>query len=140
MAKRFVLVACVKTKAKEARPARKLYISSWFQKAVLYAERYGDEWYILSAQYGVVHPDTVIAPYKKHLLQLSASERRKWATGVISALEAMLQAGCEVVILAGVPYREYLVRPIEQMGCRVTVPMAGLTQGRQLQWLNAQLE
>ena len=35
----------------------------WFYKARTYVERTGRPWFVLSAKYGLVHPDEVIAPY-----------------------------------------------------------------------------
>jgi len=43
----------------------RLYISDWFLKARRYAEASGCDWLILSAQYGLVAPDRVIAPYNR---------------------------------------------------------------------------
>jgi hypothetical protein len=138
MSKTVVLVSCVKTKRTQPLPARALYCSSWFQKASAYAEQTGDAWYVLSAKYGLVHPDTVIAPYERSMCDLSASERREWARPVFGALQPILEAGDEVVILAGVCYRQHLVGPIRAMGCRLSIPMEGLGWGPQLHWLKEQ--
>jgi hypothetical protein len=138
MGNTIVLVACVKTKLAVPSPARELYCSDWFRKAASYARRLSDQWYILSAKHGLVHPDEVLAPYELYLPNLSAQERRRWARGVLDRLRPMVHKGDEVVILAGERYREHLVDALRAMGCSVRVPMAGLTQGRQLQWLGEQ--
>ena len=56
------------------------------------------------------------------------------------AMNAILEPGDEVIILAGVAYREYLVRPIEEMGCHIEIPMKGLGIGQQLSWLKGHIE
>ncbi len=65
------LVACSAAKAKEPKRARSLYTSDWFRKARSYAEAReavcGDPWFILSAEHGLVHPDTELAPYDVRL-------------------------------------------------------------------------
>jgi cytoplasmic iron level regulating protein YaaA (DUF328/UPF0246 family) len=88
--------------------------------------------FILSAEYGLLKPDDVIAPYEKTLKTMKTSERSAWAGNVLSRLcqEADLQED-KSIFLAGAPYRENLVRHIRHY----EVPMEGLSFGRQLQWL-----
>jgi hypothetical protein len=140
MARKIALVACVSKKNPIPTPARDLYISDWFRKASAYATRVADEWYILSAKYGLVAPDTVIEPYDETLNRMPAAVRRTWARRVLEDLDPVLQPGDQVMILAGKKYRENLVDPIQQMGCSVEIPMEGLGIGKQLRWLKQQLE
>ena len=140
MPKTIALVACVSQKAPTPMPARHLYTSNWFRKASAYAERVSDRWYILSAEHGLLDPDTVIDPYENTLNCMPIAERRAWARRVINDLRRNLEYGDQVFIVAGQRYRENLVEPIRQLGCTVTVPMEGLTIGRQLAWLKHALE
>ncbi|MGZ5227486.1 MAG: DUF6884 domain-containing protein [Burkholderiales bacterium] len=55
------LVSCVSRKAGMPLPARALYTSDLFRKVRAFVERAGGPWFILSAEHGLVHPDTVIA-------------------------------------------------------------------------------
>lgn len=57
------LVSCVSKKNDYPCLARDLYVSPWFVGARRYEESLGVPWYILSAKYGLVAPDQVIAPY-----------------------------------------------------------------------------
>ena len=139
MARKIALVACVYRKNSRPMPARDLYSSDWFQKASAYAVRMADEWYILSARYGLVAPDTVIAPYDETLNKMPVAARRAWARRVLSDLSGRLRPGDHVLILAGEKYREHLLAPIRQMGCEVQVPMEGLRFGEQKGWLKRQL-
>ena len=96
--------------------ARDLYTSTWFDKASAYARQVADEWYILSAKYGLVSPGTVIAPYEQTLTKMPAAERQAWAGRVLKNLGAVLTPGDHVVILAGQAYRANLVGPICESG------------------------
>lgn len=136
MAKTIALVSCVSEKLGHPAPARDLYRSPWFIKAARYADRLADDWMVLSAEHGLVHKNTVIAPYEKTLNTLSVSERRLWAARVLQSLRGELSAGDTVVVLAGKCYREYVAPAISSWGCRLEVPMEGLRIGEQLSWLN----
>ena len=50
--------------ALESAPAKAkdLYTSDWFRKARAYVEHRGGPWFILSAEHGLVDPETVIGP------------------------------------------------------------------------------
>lgn len=140
MPRRIALVSCVKKKASTPKPARDLYTSDWFRKASAYAMRKADQWYILSAKYGLLAPDTVIAPYDETLNTMRAADRRVWAARVVRDLKKVLVPGDHVVMLAGQRYRADLMDPIQQIGCTAEVPMQGLGIGKQLGWLKQQLE
>src|SRR5215475_14033292 len=99
-------------------PARDLYCSDWFVKAKRYVEQEGYRWFILSAKYGLVQPERVIAPYDVTLLDLSAPKRQEWASDVLGALRPECERNDRVVVLAGQVYRAYLVGPIRQWAVR----------------------
>ena len=130
MARTIALVSCVKQKAARPAAARDLYTSALFKKMRQYAETTADTWYILSAQYGLVHPDTVIAPYEQTLKDLSAAARRVWAARVYEQLEAAgaLTADVCFLWLAGQAYKQYLARLLAafQQGD----PLAGMRIGQ----------
>ena len=133
--RRMVLVSCVKTKADRALPASELYISDWFKKAKALIERSGADWFILSAEHGLLDPDERIAPYEKTLKKMGVSEKRAWAERVSSQMDARLPDADEVIILAGMDYRTYLMPYLRDRFPSVLIPMEGLTSGRQLNWL-----
>ena len=78
-----VLVSCVKSKRPHPSPARLLYTSAWFQKARTPVQASGARWFVLSSRYGLVAPDTEIAPYDYTLNTLGVAERRAWASAVL---------------------------------------------------------
>ena len=133
------LVACVKKKRSTAAPAKDLYTSNWFRKARAYVEGTGFPWRVLSARYGLVDPDEMIRPYDTTLNAMFVADRRAWASTVIDRLGPLLAGTGTVVFLAGRRYREFLELELRRRGVTVLVPMAGLTQGRQLSWLKERL-
>lgn len=136
MSRKVVLVSCVSEKRTVPSPARDLYTSDWFTKAARYADQVADEWYILSARYGLVHPDQVLEPYNATLKTMGKSARQAWAERVFASLKPRLSPGDTVVFLAGQAYREFLLAQVARLGCKVEIPMEGLRIGEQMQWLN----
>lgn len=136
---RVALVSCVASKRAYPVAAKDLYISPWFTKTRAVVEALGVPWFILSAEYGLVHPDTVIAPYERTLNTMSADERRAWASRVLDQLAEAAPRVSRVIFFAGERYREHLAAELAARGVRVEVPMAGLRIGEQLSWLDRQL-
>lgn len=130
-----LLVSCVSRKRTTPSPARDLYTSEWFLKARAFVEATGCPWFILSAEYGLVHPDALIAPYERTLNRMRATERRDWGQRVLAALEPKLVGIERVVVLAGERYREHLVPELTRRRLQVDVPLEGLGIGEQLHWL-----
>lgn len=136
---RLFLVSCVKTKRTTRTPARDLYISTWFRKARACVEKTGCRWRILSAKYGLVHPEERIDPYEKTLNRMRAEDRRAWAASVLEGLVPCLDGVKTVVLFAGENYRKLLVPKLRERGVSVEIPMLGLSWGEQLAWFNARL-
>jgi hypothetical protein len=140
MAKRIAFVSSVSRQGGQPARARDLYVSDWFRKASAYAERVADEWYILSAKYGLIAPDKIISPTDVALSSLPAAERKAWAAHVIADLRRQLRLGNHVIFLAGEAYRPGLIDAMHRLGCSVEIPMEGLRIGEQLHWLKEHLE
>lgn len=133
MSNTIVCISCVKSKRKSPCAAKDMYTSPLFRKMLMYAQQLRPQKiFILSAEYGLLKPDDVIAPYEKTLKSMKISERSAWAGTVLSRLrqEADLQED-KFIFLAGARYRENLVRHIRHY----EVPMEGLSFGPQLHWL-----
>lgn len=135
VAMRIALVSCVKAKLSVPAPARELYTSPLFRGLRRYAMDQADAWFILSAEYGLLHPDQVVAPYERTLIGMPSIDRRRWEERVLAQLLPALPSAAEVLILAGKPYRDYLEPVLREHGCLVSIPMEGLAIGKQLQFL-----
>jgi len=139
MGKKVALVSCVSKKDDKPRPAKDLYQSHWFKKASAYAKQIGDEWYILSAKYGLLSPKTIISPYDITLNNMKTQERKLWARNVIDQLKTIVSPGDEIIFLAGTKYRENLIAPLNIIGVQISIPMKGLRIGEQMSWLKIKL-
>jgi hypothetical protein len=126
--RRVVLVACCGKKLPYAAPARDLYQSELFRKSRRYAEQNGDQWLILSALHGVVHPDATVEPYDLTLNDMGADARRQWAAKVAAQLSDYRSD--RLTVLAGSAYCGW----VDQFA-NVTRPMEGLGIGQQLAYL-----
>jgi hypothetical protein len=132
------LVSCAAEKRAAELPAEHLYCSDLFEKARAYALRNmgsEDQWYILSAKYGLLSPGMIVGPYDETLNNMRKSERMQWARRVESDLRNLLHAGDRVVFLAGQKYREFLEPALLAFGCHTLIPMRGMRIGEQLSWL-----
>jgi len=139
--KRIGLVACAKSKRDKALPAKELYSSELFKKTIRYSHRSYDRWYILSAKYGLVEPDTVLQPYDETLNSKPFGERRRWADKTAKQLESILPGPdqCLVFFHAGATYREFLFEKLVERGYHCEIPLKGLGIGKQLAWYGAHL-
>jgi hypothetical protein len=129
------LVSCVGKKLPTPAPAKDLYGSPWFKKARIYVESRNADWFILSAMYGVVHPEQVIESYELTLNRMAKPDRKEWATSVFEQLLPHLSPNRSVTILAGQKYREFLEGWLRNESEKVLVPMEKLGIGQQLKWL-----
>ena len=73
--KTIALVACVSKKQDTPQKAKDLYISDWFRKASTYAAANAEQWFILSAKYGLIAENEFINPYELQLKTKSDIER-----------------------------------------------------------------
>jgi hypothetical protein len=132
---RVALISCVKGKQKVRAAARDLYTSAFFRLMRTYAETHFDAWFILSAEYGLLHPDRVVEPYERTLKKMSREERAAWGQRVRDQLEQVLPSATQVCLLAGESYRQPVEPFLHHRGHSVVVPMRGLGIGKQLHWL-----
>ena len=129
------LVACVSGKKEQAARAKVLYQSQWFRFARQYVELKGGEWNILSAEHGLLDPETVVEPYNVSLNEQGCNEREGWAEKVAKQIDNKYEVPTRFVFLAGRKYREYLIPKLHQQGHVCEVPMRGLGIGEQLGWM-----
>ena len=126
------LVSCAKGKVATKCEARSLYSSQLFTKASRWVEGNYHQWFILSALYGLLPPDTTVAPYDLTLNGMSSKHIKDWTEGV--AKDVVATGADNVHIYAGKNYRKFLVPILLEHGIQVTVPLSGLGIGKQLAW------
>ncbi len=135
MAKRVGLVGCVKAKATTSRQACDLYVSTLFRSRRLYVEDSCDEWWILSAEHGLVHPNQILEPYDLSMHHLSPDMRREWSAKVLRSLQNKcgITEGDKFEIHAGHEYRNFgLIDGLLDRGAFIDIPVEGMKFGMQL--------
>ena len=135
--KKIVLVSCVKSKLKYPAKAKDLYTSTLFQSNLQYAYQLKpDAIYILSAKYGLLDLDQIIAPYEMTLNTMTEAEKKSWSRMVLDVLQKRANLESDLfVFLAGMNYRKYLLPELTHY----EIPLEGLSFGRQLQELKRRI-
>lgn len=128
--KNVYLLSCVSKKLSRPAKAKNFYVSTWFRKAQDYIGQ--NEYYILSAKYGLISPDQIIEPYEKTLNKMDTATRKLWADDVVNEIIKTIDLGTNLIFLAGNRYREFVIKELK--GYTVEVPMIGLGIGQQLKW------
>jgi hypothetical protein len=134
-----MLIGSVKGKLEWASrvAAKDLYVSALWRSRRKYAEQSGVPWYILSAKYGLVNPETRIAWYDVSLSDLPAAGRRAWSQRIVDTLTARYAAVERMVIEihAGMDYVDFgLASGLAGAGMVVHRPLLGIPIGRHLAW------
>ncbi|MEO2075901.1 MAG: DUF6884 domain-containing protein [Bacillus sp. (in: firmicutes)] len=131
---KFALISCTKLKKDYPCPAKEMYLESQlFKKAVSYIEKQDyNDWFILSAKYGLVDQETVIGPYDLTLNNMKAVDRKKWSNDVFKQIMELQPH--QLDFYAGKKYREYLIPLLEMNGIQCKVPLEGLGIGEQLKF------
>lgn len=131
------LVGCGKTKLSRPARAKDIYTGPLFKAAREFAEGC-DGWWILSARYGLLDPQSRIEPYNMRLPS-SALERHRWglvaATGLTSRMAGL---GYQVLVLAGADYADPICSVLRERGVVCKRPLEGLGIGQRLAWFKAQ--
>jgi len=109
--------------------------STLFKKATKYIEQQDyDDWFVLSAKYGLLRQLDVIEPYDRTLNNMKVSERKEWSKLVLRQIEDLGMDRSQMDFYAGSKYREYLIPALEQEGISCNVPLEGKGIGEQLQY------
>ena len=124
-------VACSKTKSSRVCKARELYQGPLFKKAFYHAKKNYEYVYILSAKYGVLHPDDIISPYhnEKTLRTMTKNEREEWYQWVSNQMIKMELRPPYIFFTGELYYKNFFTGE---------KPLQNLTIGRQLRWFNQQ--
>jgi len=146
MSKTIVLVGCSKRKSASACPAKELYQGNLFKAARAYAEKFGEDWRILSAYHEMLNPDQLISPYDTSLHDLSKTDLDLWGYACAYQIRrhAFSQGYKKVVILAGSLYRNAIMPYLRE--CEVTqeitieTPLMHMGIGQQIAWLKGEVK
>lgn len=122
-----ILIQCVSSKANEELPAKELYQGQYFDAMRRYAEATGEEWRILSAKHGLVHPGETLAPYDE--FGLSEQQAREIA-------QSLTHSDVDSVkVIAGKKYTNPLTPELEARGIDVVELCRGMLIGERVSLL-----
>lgn len=132
---KIALISCSQEKLPFSSSAKDMYmVSQLFRKVRTSVESQNfDNWFILSAKYGLLDKNTVIEPYNVFLGSFNKQQKNDWADKVVNSVIELKVT--EVSLFAGRLYRELLVSKLEGKGIKVLVPLQGLGIGQQLKLL-----
>lgn len=133
--RRIGLVGCVKEKVAGPCGAEDLYVSNLFNGRRAFVERSCDEWWILSAKHGLVHPKALLNAYDVTLKNAGRATRRHWSSQVLAAMDEQVrpESGDVFELHAGAEYRDFgLLDGLRDRGCVVEIPTEGMVFGDQL--------
>lgn len=108
---RIALIGCGSAKLSTPAKAKDLYCGPIFKITRLCAERISNSWFIISAKYGVISPNTIIMPYDYQLSQMSTEARLRWANGINNVLARIIPKNAHVIGLAAARYLEHIQLP-----------------------------
>lgn len=132
---RLGLVGCSAGKKAGLWPAEQLYNSRLFQGRRAWVLATCDDWYILSAKHGLLHPQDPVYSYNLSLHHLNARARREWSRNVLHQLlcQDIPWRHAKVELHAGHMYLEHGLRDgLRELGAVLVEPAQGLGIGQQL--------
>lgn len=133
---RIAFVAESSVQQKKPTQAEYLYRSTLFQKRRNYAIKTCSAWYILSTQYRLIKPDTLIQPYSSTIPQLDDLARFNWAQVILQQIFQMpIKTYDTLIVLANANYLHHLVPVLQARRYKVELPLAGMNVVQQIRWL-----
>jgi len=104
--KTLVILACSHKKASKPVAARDLYLGSLFKLGRKFAEIHHFDYVIISAKYGLLRPDDIIAPYDQRIANMT--DVRRVRELVLPPMQELLRQYEKIVVIGGSLYRKVL--------------------------------
>lgn len=137
---KFGIISCGKKKKRLPYKAKNLYTGTYTRMKIKYAEQNLDEYWILSAKYGLVRPETFLHPYDVPMSDVDNPVEELDLNESIEHMNVHVwDRNTEVYLLMGQTYKEALPELPEFLD--VIDPFkdtAGI--GEQLSWLSERVE
>jgi len=136
-----VIIACGKSKIWDRHPeqgptpARNVYTGSLFKANRAFAEKYADQWVILSAKYGFMPPSFIIPePYD---VTFKDAKTNPVSIGMLKqqVAEQNLFRFTRIIVLGAAAYRERASDAFAGYRVSLEFPTAGLRLGRPMQFI-----
>lgn len=127
-----IIIPCGKSKIWDKnpsagkKPARDVYISSYFKLCRQYAEKFSDGWAILSGKYGIIHPDFIIDENYDMILKAN----NKFKNKIRKQLKTFISRGfASFISLCGENYSELLEEILNSFNLKLIAPLKGVNIG-----------
>ena len=139
--KLLVIVPCgsakVWSKYKDKGPtiAREVYIGAPFVVNRRFAETYADHWVILSAKYGFIEPDHIIAEGYEVTFKKQSTNPISYIQLAQQVREKHLYEYDRIICLGGRDYRSMVMKAFADTGVSIEFPAAGMKLGKSLQFI-----
>ncbi|GGL42475.1 DUF6884 domain-containing protein [Sporolactobacillus putidus] len=135
MKEKIGLLATARKKSHGPAPVTDFYKSSLFIKSLHYARQAYDRFYFYNARDGLLFPDKIMEPYDVSIRTFPQPEKVEWGKRVIHMLNDYEDLDSVSLFLhGGRIYRNYLEPELNRLGIAFTVPLEGMSIGKQLQW------
>lgn len=118
------IVGCGKAKrgqAGDVYKARRMYTSAFFKLKKSAARAHADDWYIFSAEYGLLDPNEEIKWYDTNINDLSQGERKRLIKNATSTIKDCDPDG--IIIFLG---RDYATPLKKSLNIPIADPLAGV--------------
>lgn len=122
-----LLVSCGKRKSDIRCQAKEMYNSFRFQRIKDIAESLGIQWYIMSAKYGLLNPESIIEPYDMCLTNCSDEYQQQWARHIVDKFVG-LDKNTVFAVIANSEYSKNIVPMLIAEGFSVTAPFLNKTE------------
>ncbi len=133
---RICLVGESKTQRKTRTRADQLFTGTHFVRQRTYAQTRADQWFILSARYGLLEPGRGVDPYERVFSDLSSAEQFQWAQNLMQSMSRLhITSHDTLVILAKKSYQDRLLPIFKSRSYVIELPLAGMSAVQQLRWL-----
>lgn len=132
-----MIIACSQRKANNPNPARDLYRGTLFRFGREFAETYGYDYRILSAKYGLLHPEEIIEPYNQRIS--TAADVTRLQLAVLPELAELIPQYEKIIVIGGAMYRRVLA-PLIDSSSKFEIITDPRGIGGMLQRLRARIE
>lgn len=129
-----LLISCGRRKSEVSCPASEMYNSERFTLSKQIANQLGYDWYIISAKYGLLSPNTIIEPYDVCLSSFSDEAKRLWARNVSDGLKGYSR-GTTIVVFANGEYSDALSSALKCHGFSVVSPFSKMREDEMVTYL-----
>ena len=109
------LIACSANKKEGRNIPEMIYSLSTLNKySVLYAKKYCDDYYFLSAKYGLLNKKDIIEKYDLTLNNFNIKDKKDWSKKAQESIIKTIPINSELYILAGKNYYTYMIDSLEK--------------------------